>query len=45
MEPRQVAEAVMACFTGEHSGEAWVVELGRHLMPYRFRGIPGPRPQ
>jgi NAD(P)-dependent dehydrogenase (short-subunit alcohol dehydrogenase family) len=43
MDPRQVAEAVMACFAGEHTGEAWVVELGRDLMPYRFRGIPGPR--
>ena len=43
MQPVQVAEAVMACFAGEHTGGAWVVELGRELMPYNFRGVPGPR--
>ena len=43
MDPRQVAEAVIACFRGEHTGAAWVVELGRELMPYNFRGVPGPR--
>ena len=43
MEPRQVADAVIACFLGEDTGEAWVVELGRDLMPYKFRGVPGPR--
>lgn len=43
MDPRQVAEAVMACFVGDDTGEAWVVELGRDLMPYKFRGVPGPR--
>ena len=43
MSPRQVAEAVIACFLGEHTGGAWVVELGRELMPYNFRGVPGPR--
>jgi NAD(P)-dependent dehydrogenase (short-subunit alcohol dehydrogenase family) len=43
MEPRQVADAVIACFLGEETGAAWVVELGRDLMPYKFRGVPGPR--
>ena len=43
MDPNQVAAAVMACFVGEATGEAWVVELGRDLMPYKFRGVPGPR--
>jgi len=43
MDPRQVAEAVIACFLGESTGDAWVVELGRDLMPYKFRGVPGPR--
>jgi NAD(P)-dependent dehydrogenase (short-subunit alcohol dehydrogenase family) len=43
MDPDQVAQAVMACFVGADTGEAWVVELGRDLMPYKFRGIPGPR--
>jgi NAD(P)-dependent dehydrogenase (short-subunit alcohol dehydrogenase family) len=43
MDPRQVADAVIACFLGEDTGAAWVVELGRELMPYKFRGVPGPR--
>ena len=43
MDPDQVATAVLTCFTGANTGEAWVVELGRDLMPYKFRGIPGPR--
>jgi NAD(P)-dependent dehydrogenase (short-subunit alcohol dehydrogenase family) len=43
MDPRQVADAVIACFVGENTGAAWVVELGRELMPYNFRGVPGPR--
>lgn len=43
MDPRQVADAVLTCVVGEHTGEAWVVELGRDLMPYKFRGIPGAR--
>lgn len=43
MDPRQVADAVIACFVGENTGAAWVVELGRDLMPYNFRGVPGPR--
>jgi NAD(P)-dependent dehydrogenase (short-subunit alcohol dehydrogenase family) len=43
MDPRQVADAVIACFLGEDTGAAWVVELGRDLMPYKFRGVPGPR--
>lgn len=43
MDPRQVADAVIACFLGDSTGDAWVVELGRDLMPYKFRGVPGPR--
>jgi len=43
MEPRQVAEAVLACLRGDGTGEAWVVERGRALMPYKFRGVPGAR--
>jgi NAD(P)-dependent dehydrogenase (short-subunit alcohol dehydrogenase family) len=43
MEPRQVADAVLSCLRGDHTGGAWVVELGRELMPYNFRGVPGPR--
>jgi NAD(P)-dependent dehydrogenase (short-subunit alcohol dehydrogenase family) len=43
MEPAQVAAAVISCFEGDETGQAWIVELGRDLMPYQFRGIPGPR--
>ena len=43
MEPRQVADAVLACMLGDGTGDAWVVERGRELMPYKFRGVPGAR--
>jgi NAD(P)-dependent dehydrogenase (short-subunit alcohol dehydrogenase family) len=40
----QVAEAVLNLFEGEMSGECWYVQAGRPSEPFRFRGIPGPRP-
>jgi NAD(P)-dependent dehydrogenase (short-subunit alcohol dehydrogenase family) len=43
MEPRQVADAVLSCLVGDHTGGTWVVERGRELMPYNFRGVPGAR--
>ncbi len=43
MEPEQVAAAVLHCFEGDDTAQAWIVELGRELMPYKFRGVPGPR--
>ncbi len=40
----QVAKAVLDLFEGEMSGECWYVQAGRQSEPFRFRGIPGPRP-
>lgn len=38
-----VADAVLALFAGEMTGECWFVQAGREPAPFRFRGIPGPR--
>lgn len=35
-------EAVLTAFDAEESGQAWLLQAGRELMAYRFRGIPGP---
>jgi NAD(P)-dependent dehydrogenase (short-subunit alcohol dehydrogenase family) len=40
----QVAQTVLTLFEGEMSGECWYVQAGRSSEPFRFRGIPGPRP-
>jgi NAD(P)-dependent dehydrogenase (short-subunit alcohol dehydrogenase family) len=39
----RVAEAVLALFTGEMSGECWYVQAGRESEAFRFRNLPGPR--
>jgi NAD(P)-dependent dehydrogenase (short-subunit alcohol dehydrogenase family) len=41
--PGSVAEAVLAAVAGSETGQAIVVQPGREPMPYRFRGVPGPR--
>lgn len=41
----RVADAVLTLFEGEMSGECWYVQAGRPSEPFRFRGIPGPRPE
>ena len=38
-----VAEAVLALFTGEMTGECWFVQPGRESAAFEFRGVPGPR--
>lgn len=38
-----VADAVLALFTGDMSGECWYVQAGREAEAFRFRNIPGPR--
>jgi NAD(P)-dependent dehydrogenase (short-subunit alcohol dehydrogenase family) len=43
LRAEDVAEAVLRAARSEQVGEAWVVQPGRELEPYRFRGIPGPR--
>ncbi len=39
----RVADAVLALFAGEMSGECWYVQPGREAEAFRFRNIPGPR--
>lgn len=41
---KRVAETVVALFEGEMAGECWYVQAGRPSESFRFRGIPGPRP-
>ena len=43
MAPARVASAVLTALASGRSGEAWVVESGREIAPYNFRGVPGPR--
>lgn len=39
----RVADAVVALFRGDATGECWYVQAGRPAGPYAFRGVPGPR--
>jgi NAD(P)-dependent dehydrogenase (short-subunit alcohol dehydrogenase family) len=39
-----VVDAFVAAATSGRSGECWYVQPGRPGEPFRFRGIPGPRP-
>jgi NAD(P)-dependent dehydrogenase (short-subunit alcohol dehydrogenase family) len=41
----RVAQTVVGLFEGDMSGECWYVQAGRSSEPFRFRGIPGPRPE
>jgi len=34
--------AVLQAFDSAETGQAWLLQAGRDVMPYRFRGIPGP---
>jgi NAD(P)-dependent dehydrogenase (short-subunit alcohol dehydrogenase family) len=34
--------AVLEIFDSAEGGQAWLLQAGRDVMPYRFRGIPGP---
>lgn len=38
-----VADTAMAALASSGTGEAWIAQLGREPMTYRFRGIPGAR--
>jgi NAD(P)-dependent dehydrogenase (short-subunit alcohol dehydrogenase family) len=41
--PVEVAgEAVLQAFDSPETGQAWLLQAGRPVMVYRFRGIPGP---
>jgi NAD(P)-dependent dehydrogenase (short-subunit alcohol dehydrogenase family) len=39
----RVADAVLALFDGDMTGECWYVQAGRPSEAFGFRGIPGPR--
>jgi NAD(P)-dependent dehydrogenase (short-subunit alcohol dehydrogenase family) len=41
--PSDIATAVLACVTGEASGQAYVCQAGRPPVAFEFRGVPGPR--
>ncbi len=34
--------SVLQIFESGETGQAWLLQAGRDVMPYRFRGIPGP---
>ena len=34
--------AVLTAFDSPDTGQAWLLQAGREVVPYRFRGIPGP---
>jgi NAD(P)-dependent dehydrogenase (short-subunit alcohol dehydrogenase family) len=34
--------SVLEIFDSTETGQAWLLQAGRDVMPYRFRGIPGP---
>jgi NAD(P)-dependent dehydrogenase (short-subunit alcohol dehydrogenase family) len=40
--PEDIAAAVVACFAGEATGQAYVCQHGREPVAYEFRGVPGP---
>ena len=43
MAAEHVADAALALFAGEATGECWVVQAGRDPVAYAFRNVPGPR--
>lgn len=38
-----VAAAALTVARSDETGQAWVVQPGRELLAYEFRGVPGPR--
>lgn len=42
---QDVADAVVALFSSDVTGECWFVQAGRPAAAFGFRGIPGPRTQ
>jgi hypothetical protein len=43
LQPDDVAAAAMMALASEESGDVWIVQPGREPLPYKFRGVPGPR--
>lgn len=42
LAPEDIAAAVLGCLGSADTGQAWVVQVGREPVAYRFRGVPGP---
>ena len=38
----KAGESVLEAFDSAETGQAWLLQAGRDVMVYRFRGIPGP---
>lgn len=38
----EAGAAVLQAFDSSETGQAWLLQAGREVMTYRFRGIPGP---
>lgn len=38
----KAGSSVLEVFDSELTGEAWLLQAGRDVEPYRFRGVPGP---
>ena len=38
----EAGRAVLQAFDSPETGQAWLLQAGREVMVYRFRGIPGP---
>jgi NAD(P)-dependent dehydrogenase (short-subunit alcohol dehydrogenase family) len=43
LSPDEVAESVLQIALAEETGNVFVCQPGRTLVPYEFRGVPGPR--
>jgi NAD(P)-dependent dehydrogenase (short-subunit alcohol dehydrogenase family) len=43
LQPDDVAAAAMNALASDESGSVWVIQPGREPLPYKFRGVPGPR--
>ncbi len=39
---QKAGASVLEIFDSTETGQAWLLQAGRDVMPYRFRGIPGP---
>ena len=43
LTPEEVAAAALAAARSEGHGEAWIVQVGREPLAFRYPGVPGPR--
>jgi len=43
LAPADVAAGVLAAARSEGHGEAWIVQVGREPLAFKYPGVPGPR--